>query len=203
MNKYILKLTVATLLIGLITGCSSKKDNISYNDNLNSETINENIDDKINNNLDNKLSDIQTIKTKVIGESVSKIGNNSYYNTVTSSINGQEVTLTSIHFAFGAYKMNDEMESITKSNAKLISPIFNNSKARIKLEGNCDEWGNDEFNFALGLKRAKTVKDSLVNNGIKGSNIIILSLGEGNPICKDQTASCWKKNRRVDHRFIQ
>ena len=203
MNKYILKLTIATLLIGLIAGCSSKKDNISYNDNLNSETINENIDDKINNNLDNKLSDIQTIKTKVIGESVSKIGNNSYYNTVTSTINGQEVTLTSIHFAFGAYRMNEEMETITKNNSKLISPIFNNSKARIKLEGNCDEWGNDEFNFALGLKRAKTVKDTLVNNGIKGSNIIILSLGEGNPICKDQTASCWKKNRRVDHRFIQ
>jgi len=203
MNKYILKLAIATLLIGLISGCSSKKDNISYNDNLNSKTINENIDDNINNNLDNKLSDIQTIKTKVIGESVSKIGNNSYYNTVTSTINGQDITLTSIHFAFGSYKMNDEMESISKDNAKLITPIFNNSKARIKLEGNCDEWGNDEFNFALGLKRAKTVKDTLVNNGIKGSNIIILSLGEGNPICKDQTASCWKKNRRVDHRFIQ
>jgi len=199
MNKNILKLISATLLIGLLTACSSKKDNISYNDNINSEKI----DDKINNNVDDKLSKIQTIKTNVINNDVSKIGKNSYYNTVTSTINGQEVTLTSVHFAFGAYKMNDEMENITRKNSKLISPILSNSKARIKLEGNCDEWGNDEFNFALGLKRAKTVKDALVNNGINGSNIIVLSLGEGNPICKDQTASCWKKNRRVDHRFIQ
>jgi len=203
MNKYILKLTSSVLLIGLLAACSSKKDNISYNDNLNNESISENIDDKINNNVDDKLSQIQTIKTKVINSAVSKIGKNSYYNTVTSTINGQDITLTSIHFAFGAYRMNDEMEKITMTNGKLISPILKNSEARIKLEGNCDEWGNDEFNFALGLKRAKTVKDTLVNNGIDGSNIIVLSLGEGNPICKDQTASCWKKNRRVDHRFIQ
>ncbi len=197
-----IKLISSILIIGLLTACSSKKDNISYQENK--QNIADKIDNTIDTEIDSKLSNIQTIQTQVLDEGVSKLGHKSYYNTVTSTIDGKTITLTSIHFGFGLYKMNDEMIEISKENSKEIAPIINSNKnVKVKLEGNCDEWGNDEFNFALGLKRAKTVKDSLINNGINGSNLIILSLGEGNPICTDKTESCWKKNRRVDHRFIK
>ena len=199
MNININKLIGSMLIVGLLTACSSKEDNINYNDNLNDNAI----ANKIDNNVDDKLSQIQTIKTNEINDDISKIGNKKYYNTVTSEINGKTITLTSIHFGFGLYKMNDEMIEISATNASLINPFIKDTNVKVKLEGNCDEWGNDEFNFALGLKRAKTVKKSLINNGIPASKIIVLSLGEGNPICKDQTENCWKKNRRVDHRFLQ
>ena len=208
MNKInILKVISSVIVIGLLSACSSKDGNASYNPNINEINTKQEIESKIDNtvdqNVDERLSQIQSIQTRDLSNDTSKIGSRSYYNTVTSYINGKTVTLTSIHFGFGMYRMNDEMSSINSENSTLISPIINeNRHTRVKLEGNCDEWGNDEFNFALGLKRAKTVKDSLINTGINASNIVVVSLGESNPICTDQTASCWKKNRRVDHRFI-
>jgi len=72
----------------------------------------------------------------------------------------------------------------------------------IKLEGNCDEWGTDEYNYALGLKRAKTAKDALVADGVDAQKIIMVSFGESNPICTQKNTTCWKMNRRVDYRLL-
>jgi peptidoglycan-associated lipoprotein len=69
----------------------------------------------------------------------------------------------------------------------------------IKLEGNCDEFGTDEFNYALGLKRAKAVKDALVAQGIAAERFTIVSLGESTPVCTNNTTDeCYAQNRRVD-----
>ena len=72
----------------------------------------------------------------------------------------------------------------------------------IKLEGNCDEWGSDEYNFALGLKRANAVKKALVAEGVDAAKISMFSYGESNPTCKDKTQACWSKNRRVDFTLL-
>jgi len=71
----------------------------------------------------------------------------------------------------------------------------------IKVEGNCDEFGSDEYNFALGLKRANAVKAALVNGGVNADTISMTSLGESNPICLEKTQECWAKNRRVDFKL--
>ncbi len=71
----------------------------------------------------------------------------------------------------------------------------------LKIEGNCDEWGSDEYNFALGLKRAKSAKDALVEEGLDASKITTVSLGESNPKCTAKTEECWQQNRRVE--FIE
>ena len=73
----------------------------------------------------------------------------------------------------------------------------------IKLEGNCDEWGTDEYNYALGLKRAKSVKDTLVAHGVSESNLKLISYGESNPTCTEKNEACWSKNRRVEFKINQ
>jgi len=187
------KILGSILVMVLLTACSSKEETVSYNDNIN----------KTKEKVDTKISNIKTVQSKVIDNGVSSISKSSEFNEVTSKINGVNITLTSIHFGFDNYKMTDEMTNINSNNTKKIEPILiSNKNLKIKLEGNCDEWGTDEYNFALGLKRAKTVKNALINNGINSSDIIVVSLGESNPVCNDQTASCWKKNRRVDHKLL-
>jgi len=73
----------------------------------------------------------------------------------------------------------------------------------IKIEGNSDEWGTDEYNYALGLKRAKAVKDSLVMDGIAAQGISVVSFGESNPVCSEKNSACWQKNRRSEHKLVK
>jgi len=103
--------------------------------------------------------------------------------------------ITSILFDYDKFDIRDDMQENLKINSGLVK------NKTFKLEGNCDEFGSDEYNFALGLKRANAVKTALVNEGISADSISMTSLGEGNPICLEKTQECWAKNRRVDFKL--
>ncbi|HIP19218.1 MAG TPA: hypothetical protein EYG78_07775 [Sulfurovum sp.] len=105
----------------------------------------------------------------------------------------------SVYFDFGIYTVSSNMETKIRKNVSLA----NNTSQKIKIEGNCDEFGTDEYNYALGLKRAKAVKDALVSNGVNASRVVIVSFGESNPVCSSPSDSCYAKNRRVDLRLIK
>ncbi|MEA3498781.1 MAG: OmpA family protein, partial [Campylobacterota bacterium] len=124
-------------------------------------------------------------------------------NSVNSEINGQTVTLDSIHFAFDKYNISTDMRDVATTNATTIDNVTKSyDSLKIKLEGNCDEWGTDEYNYALGLKRAKATKDALVADGVDSDRIMLVSFGESNPVCTDKNVDCWKMNRRVDYRLL-
>jgi peptidoglycan-associated lipoprotein len=197
-----IKLISAIVVIAILAGCAVKKDNVVYKDTQIIKKNNEQKKDVIN-NIDSKLSNIKTTNSNIDNNKISSIKKDTYMNQITSIIEGKSVTLTSIHFDFDNYIIKDEILPIVQENSVKISSIVDyNSNVKVKLEGNCDEWGTDEYNFALGLKRTKTVRDALIANGIHSSNIIVVSLGESNPICKDKIDSCWKQNRRVDHLLL-
>jgi len=106
-----------------------------------------------------------------------------------------------IYFDFDKYDIRPDQEPRIDYDAKL----FNREDARefnIRVEGNCDEWGSDEYNYALGLKRAKSVRDALAIRGVSKERMSIISYGESNPVCTDHTPECWAKNRRVDFELI-
>jgi len=105
----------------------------------------------------------------------------------------------SVYFDFGDYSISAAMGN---SIAKNIS-VGLKSTGKIKIEGNCDEFGTDEYNYALGLKRAKAVKDAMTAGGMSSSRVVIVSYGESNPVCTSPTDSCYGKNRRVDLRLIK
>ncbi len=106
----------------------------------------------------------------------------------------------SIHFDFDKYNIRADQQPILDEDAAIAKEAQNNFK--IKLEGNCDEWGSDEYNFALGLKRAKSVKEGLVAEGVDADKISMVSYGESNPVCTEHTKECWAKNRRVDFKVL-
>jgi len=114
-------------------------------------------------------------------------------NSADASINGQ--VITSILFDYDKFDIREDMQAALTANSGLLKG------KTFKLEGNCDEFGSDEYNFALGLKRANAVKTALVNEGISADSISMMSLGESNPVCTEKTPECWAKNRRVDFKL--
>lgn len=69
---------------------------------------------------------------------------------------------------------------------------------RVELQGNCDERGSSEYNFALGERRAHSVRDYLVQLGVPPSQLTTVSFGEENAAVSGHGESAWAKNRRVD-----
>ena len=104
--------------------------------------------------------------------------------------------MSSLYFNFGEYGLSASMQDTVVFNANILKQKLQGYK--VKIEGNCDEFGSDEYNYALGLKRAKSVKDSLTTQGINTNQITLISYGESNPQCREMSDSCYRKNRRVD-----
>jgi len=72
-----------------------------------------------------------------------------------------------------------------------------NPKATVTIEGHADERGTNEYNLALGDRRADSAKAFLVDLGIAASRLTTISYGEERPVCTQQNEECWAKNRRA------
>ncbi|HEX9446018.1 MAG TPA: peptidoglycan-associated lipoprotein Pal [Candidatus Binatia bacterium] len=105
--------------------------------------------------------------------------------------------LKEVYFEFDSFNLNDAARTILRTNAEWIKA---NPTVRVEIEGHCDERGTNEYNLALGAKRAQAAKDYLVTLGIGADRLSTISYGEELPVCKEQTEDCWKKNRR--DRFV-
>jgi len=69
------------------------------------------------------------------------------------------------------------------------------------VEGNCDERGSDEYNLALGTRRAEATRKFLQNLGVDPSMLVVTSFGEEKPVCNERNEDCWMKCRRTDLKF--
>jgi peptidoglycan-associated lipoprotein len=74
--------------------------------------------------------------------------------------------------------------------------LRDNSNVTVTIEGHCDERGTNEYNLALGDRRADSAKAFLVDLGIASSRLTTISYGEERPLCMQQNEECWAKNRR-------
>jgi len=141
--------------------------------------------------------------TDAIGGDTVSINENRYGNENTaqsgSSYNSSSDGFRSVYFAFDDYSISPKMEANMQTNVRVAT----SAGAKIKLEGNCDEFGTDEYNYALGLKRAKAVKDALVARGVAPSKMMMVSFGESSPVCQTPSDSCYDRNRRVDLRLVR
>ena len=125
------------------------------------------------------------------------------YNTdMASLINGIQSQVQNVYFDFDKFNIRADQQGAISTNASL----FNQGQAsslRVLIEGNCDEWGSDEYNYALGVKRAKTAKDALIAQGVSESRIEIASNGESKPVCTERSKACDAQNHRDEFRVMQ
>jgi len=105
-----------------------------------------------------------------------------------------QAKLQDIHFAYDKYAVRAE----EKPALKIVSDILlKNNNLKVSIEGHCDERGTNEYNLALGDKRANAVKEYLISLGIPSIRIETISYGEEKPVCTESTEACWTRNRRA------
>jgi peptidoglycan-associated lipoprotein len=105
--------------------------------------------------------------------------------------------LKDVYFEFDRYDLRADARDTLKANADWLK---SNPSARIEIEGHSDERGTNEYNLALGAKRAQAAKDYILTLGISGERVSTISYGEEIPVCKEKTEDCWRQNRRA--RFV-
>lgn len=103
--------------------------------------------------------------------------------------------LEAIYFDFDKYVIKPEGREALKRNAEWLQK---NPGKKVVVEGNCDERGTNEYNMALGQRRADAAAKFLTDLGIAKDRVGTVSYGEEKPVCKDANEACWSKNRRDD-----
>ena len=106
----------------------------------------------------------------------------------------ENAALKDINFDFDKYDVRPDDAKILDGNASWLKSNANNL---VLIEGHCDERGTNEYNLALGERRAKAAMNYLVSQGVQASRITIISYGEERPVCTEKTEACWAKNRRA------
>ena len=105
-----------------------------------------------------------------------------------------EIVLASVYFEFDQHKLDADARGLLSANARVMN---DNETVMVLIEGHCDERGSEEYNLALGEKRANSVKDYLVDLGVDVSRIQTLSFGEERPAIEGSSESSWSLNRRA------
>jgi peptidoglycan-associated lipoprotein len=101
--------------------------------------------------------------------------------------------LKDVFFDFDKYDIRPGDAKTLDANADWLKK---NTNHLVLIEGHCDERGTNEYNLALGERRAKATMNYLVSQGVQASRITIISYGEERPQCTDKNEACWGKNRR-------
>jgi peptidoglycan-associated lipoprotein len=102
--------------------------------------------------------------------------------------------LKDIFFDFDKYDIRPTDAKMLDANAAWLKSHEN---MLVLVEGHCDERGTNEYNLALGERRAKATMNYLVAQGVQANRITIISYGEERPVCSEHTEACWAKNRRA------
>lgn len=111
--------------------------------------------------------------------------------TLGSEVEGP---LHDIHFDFNDFTVRAQDGEILRGNASWLNQ---HAGSRVQVEGHCDERGSEEYNIALGAKRAQAAKEYLATLGVSADRISTISYGKELPLCTEHIESCWAQNRRA------
>ena len=150
--------------------------------------------------LEETLLDDGSVQKKLKQEPNSKKQSNPFLDAgnlaqknVMANLSAGE-TLNSVFFDYDKHSLSKAAQKVLIKNADWLKK---DPSLKIQLEGYCDERGTNNYNLALGNKRAHKVKRELEILGIDKDRILTVSYGEEKPFCSERTESCWSQNRRV------
>jgi peptidoglycan-associated lipoprotein len=139
-----------------------------------------------------------SFKSNPFGNSNSSGGNSSSSEAgiQESRVRSFEVStgLKDIHFKFDKYDLDSDSKRILQENAEFLK---SNQDLHVEIQGHSDERGTNNYNIALGERRAQSTKKYLVSQGVDSSNVSVISYGEEKPFCFNSVETCWFQNRRA------
>jgi len=109
-----------------------------------------------------------------------------------ADLNNEHV-LADVNFDYDVADLTETARNILQKNSDYMRQ---HPSLRITVEGHADSRGTNEYNLALGERRASAVRDYLVGLGVAVARISIVSKGEEEPLCREDVESCWSQNRR-------
>ena len=107
----------------------------------------------------------------------------------------RDLSFQTVYFDFDKSNIRSDQRNALRKNAQLLSKY---QTVKVRLEGHCDERGTDEYNIALGQRRANMIESFLYDYGISRSRISTVSYGEMRPVDTGHNEAAWSKNRRCE-----
>jgi peptidoglycan-associated lipoprotein len=114
------------------------------------------------------------------------------------ALNAKLARLEDALFDYDKATIRDDARNRLGADVGVIRDILANYPSqKLLIEGHCDERGSEEYNMALGDRRAKAAEEFLSSLGIPNNQLTIVSFGKDRPICTDKSEDCWQRNRRA------
>jgi peptidoglycan-associated lipoprotein len=114
------------------------------------------------------------------------------------TLNASLARLNDALFDYDKATIRDDASTVLKADVGVIRDILANyPNQKLLVEGNADERGSEEYNLALGDRRARAAQEFLVSMGIPAAQLSLVSYGKERPVCTDKTEDCWQRNRRA------
>jgi len=112
----------------------------------------------------------------------------------------KEQPLAMIYFDYDKYFVREDAKPVLEGNAAWMKKF---RTVKVLVEGHCDERGTEEYNLALGEKRAKSAMDYMASLGVSADRMKILSYGKSQPLVTGHDEATWQKNRRAQFTIIE
>jgi len=175
------KLLLAVLALGIVFAGCAKKETVKSTD---QSAVDKSVTEQTKPDSQKSIP-VEAVKSDVSEKDIS---------AESSAVMKLQAMMRDIHFDFDRYAVKSEDREILRENANIL---LKNPNLRVSIEGHCDERGTNEYNLALGDRRANAVRESMASHGISSAKMDTISYGEEKPLCKAGTEECWAKNRRA------
>jgi peptidoglycan-associated lipoprotein len=115
----------------------------------------------------------------------------------TNTMSAEEEFKANVQDIFFDYDTDEIRNDAQATLSKNASYLASHANVRVVIGGYCDERGSDEYNLALGQRRADATKNAMVTAGVGADRIRVISYGKEKPFCAESNEACWQQNRRA------
>ncbi len=133
------------------------------------------------------------------GPGTDSMGDDGILSEAQLSAIQREITASKVYFEYDQFTLREDGKTVLQSVADKIK----RSNSRILVEGYCDERGTQEYNLALGERRARAVRDYLTMLGVNPNAIEVVSFGEEHPTDPGHNERAWSLNRRAEFKILR